>query len=451
MDLEFHCPNCGAPLDPPAGSEKSIRCPFCNSSIIIPMELRNKNLNIDLFPHEVDKRLNQELSKNLSQIITLVKSGNKEEAITIFREQFDTSRIQAEKVINQIEKNQILEINQVINSLSQSEKPMPNFHNVETRIGIPNQKRIRSKLSILIIVIFGISILILIAGFFAVSTLPGAFLHEFWLKNDPAGDLKLITSFDQGTNGTKLVSVPDLVTVDQNGNIFISEYQTGIIQQFDSDGNFISQWDLGDGKVYIRSLDIDQKGILYIAIDRNILRIDTNTGSLIEPVPNPNNFFFDDFIVLSDNSFGIIDSKDNLARLDSDGNIIWIIEDAIYSIVDEKSLGGKLAIDGNNNFYLAGDFVESVFVFSYDGKYLNKFGSEGDGEGQFTGIESITIDQTGRILINDWGSLEIFLPDGRWEKAIQLPNQTMDLDYSMNNHLYVVTREPKVYIFSLNE
>ena len=184
MDLEFHCPNCGAPLDPPAGSEKSIRCPFCNSSIIIPMELRNKNLNIDLFPHEVDKRLNQELSKNLSQIITLVKSGNKEEAITIFREQFDTSRIQAEKVINQIEKNQILEINQVINSLSQSEKPMPNFHNVETRIGIPNQKRIRSKLSILIIVIFGISILILIAGFFAVSTLPGAFLHEFWLKND---------------------------------------------------------------------------------------------------------------------------------------------------------------------------------------------------------------------------------------------------------------------------
>ncbi len=450
MSLAFHCPNCGAPLDPPGGSEKSIRCPFCNSSIIIPMELRNKNQNVDLFPHEVDKILNQELSKHLSQIISLVKSGNKEEAIILFREQFDTSRIEAEMVIDQIDKNQILEISQVLNSLSHSDKPLLSNHN-NSAITKTNPKVKRSRFSCLLISIISISLLLSVGGFLVISSLPGGFLHEFWLRNNPSGDMKLIYSFDQGNNGTKLVSTPDLITVNQNGNIFISEYQTGVIQQFDSEGNFIHQWDLGDGKIYIRAVDVDQNGILYIAVDRNVLRINTSDGRFLEPVPNPNDFFYQDFKVLTDGSFGAVVDGENLTRLDESGNTIWYVDHAISSIADESDTRGKLAIDGYNNFYLAGTFVEAVFEYSYDGKYINKFGSEGDGDGQFTGINSITIDQTGRILINDWGWMEVFMSDGRWEKAIQLPNQTIDLDYSMNNHLYLVTREPKVYIFSLNE
>jgi hypothetical protein len=51
--------------------------------------------------------------------------------------------------------------------------------------------------------------------------------------------------------------------------------------------------------------------------------------------------------------------------------------------------------------------------------------------------------------VNDWGWLEIFQPDGRWLVKISLPYQTRDLDVGPDGLLYVVTREPKVYIFDI--
>ena len=140
---------------------------------------------------------------------------------------------------------------------------------------------------------------------------------------------------------------------------------------------------------------------------------------------------------------------DNLVRLNIDGNVQWSVEDAISSVADETDTRGLLAVDSKNNFYIAGTFVESVFVYSYDGRYLNRIGSEGNEEGQFSGLTAITIDGQNRVLVNDWGNLEIFEPDGRWIKQIQLPYQTSDLDVGPDGLLYVVTKEPKVYIFEL--
>lgn len=37
----FNCPNCGAPLDN-HGSDPVVRCPFCNSSVVVPKKLREK-------------------------------------------------------------------------------------------------------------------------------------------------------------------------------------------------------------------------------------------------------------------------------------------------------------------------------------------------------------------------------------------------------------------------
>lgn len=39
MSQMFDCPNCGAPLDAPKNGESTLRCPFCNSSVIVPEEL----------------------------------------------------------------------------------------------------------------------------------------------------------------------------------------------------------------------------------------------------------------------------------------------------------------------------------------------------------------------------------------------------------------------------
>jgi len=40
----FNCPNCGSPLMPD-GTEKEIQCAFCNSTVIVPEELRDQDRN----------------------------------------------------------------------------------------------------------------------------------------------------------------------------------------------------------------------------------------------------------------------------------------------------------------------------------------------------------------------------------------------------------------------
>jgi uncharacterized Zn finger protein (UPF0148 family) len=40
MNKTFECPNCGAPLDYTESVTLTVRCPFCNNSVIVPEELR---------------------------------------------------------------------------------------------------------------------------------------------------------------------------------------------------------------------------------------------------------------------------------------------------------------------------------------------------------------------------------------------------------------------------
>jgi uncharacterized Zn finger protein (UPF0148 family) len=40
MNKTFNCPNCGAPIDYLESGELTVRCPFCNNSVIVPEELR---------------------------------------------------------------------------------------------------------------------------------------------------------------------------------------------------------------------------------------------------------------------------------------------------------------------------------------------------------------------------------------------------------------------------
>ena len=58
----FTCPNCGAPLDAPDSDETTIRCPFCETSVIVPEELRRPpkmqfielNNQVDFTPRMVE-------------------------------------------------------------------------------------------------------------------------------------------------------------------------------------------------------------------------------------------------------------------------------------------------------------------------------------------------------------------------------------------------------------
>src|SRR5690349_16853689 len=41
MIQTFGCPSCGGPLEYKGGDEKTVRCPFCFNSVIVPKDLRS--------------------------------------------------------------------------------------------------------------------------------------------------------------------------------------------------------------------------------------------------------------------------------------------------------------------------------------------------------------------------------------------------------------------------
>ena len=47
MPQSFNCPNCSAPLDLDGDGSSTLRCPYCQTSVIIPRELRVGNLYIN--------------------------------------------------------------------------------------------------------------------------------------------------------------------------------------------------------------------------------------------------------------------------------------------------------------------------------------------------------------------------------------------------------------------
>src|ERR1044072_5856590 len=42
----FDCPACGGPLEYKGGNDKTVRCPFCLNSVIVPKELRTHTANL---------------------------------------------------------------------------------------------------------------------------------------------------------------------------------------------------------------------------------------------------------------------------------------------------------------------------------------------------------------------------------------------------------------------
>jgi len=100
----FNCSTCGASLTPPGDGTPSMSCPFCNSSVTIPAELR-----VSAHKRQADDNSSRKKAI-LHELMRLVGSGNKIGAIKLYREQFDTSLTQAKEAIDALDDGKGIEL-----------------------------------------------------------------------------------------------------------------------------------------------------------------------------------------------------------------------------------------------------------------------------------------------------------------------------------------------------
>lgn len=242
------------------------------------------------------------------------------------------------------------------------------------------------------------------------------------------------------------------IGVDGQGNIYIGEYSGGRVQVFDSAGKFIRQWTTADPKMPLRGMTVDRKGTVYVAQRGIITRYDGETGESIGTVKYSEGDGFDDVTMAPDG--GLVCAwyrgRDDLVRFNAQGSVVRTIRAAVSTAADRSELNTRVAIDGRGNIYALGTFASGVFKFNPEGKFTNRFGSQGNQAGQLSAALAVAADGKGRVYVSDSKGIQVFDSEGRYLTSFKPEGVTFGMVFNDRNELLVVARN-KVVKFSINQ
>jgi hypothetical protein len=268
-------------------------------------------------------------------------------------------------------------------------------------------------------------------------------------KRDSSSFARVMLKFGSEGIGPGMFNDARSIGLDAAGNIYVGEYTGGRVQVFDSNGQFITQWSV-DAKMPLRGLTADRQGQVYVAQRGQISRYDGKSGSTLGQLEYQEGF--DDVNATADG--GLIcawyRNRDDIVRFDSSRHVALTIPKAVSSASGESELDTRVAADGLGNIYALGTFNDAVFKFSRDGKFMNRFGGDGDKPGQFRAPSSIAVDGKGRVFVGDMKGIQVFEPDGRYLDLIKVEGHPFDMAFNDRNELFVIARN-QVIKFALNQ
>ncbi|HEX3280575.1 MAG TPA: NHL repeat-containing protein [Pyrinomonadaceae bacterium] len=232
------------------------------------------------------------------------------------------------------------------------------------------------------------------------------------------------------------------IAVDGSGKIYVGEYSGGRIQVFDAQGKFITQWTV-DPKMPLRGMAADRNGTVYVVQSGVISRHDGASGAVLGQIPYAGGWGFDNVVVTADG--GLVaawyKNRDDIVRLSSSGQVTRTIQAAISSVTDRSELDTHVAVDGLGNIYALGTFNNAVFKFSPEGKFLTRFGDDGDQPGQFRGASAIAVDGKGRVYVSDFKGVQVFDNNGRYLTVFKPQGSASGMVFNDNDELFVAARD----------
>ncbi|NPV78310.1 MAG: hypothetical protein HPY59_18295 [Anaerolineae bacterium] len=503
----LECPNCSAPLEDPSGGFRTIRCPFCGSLVVIPQEWRAKSERKDTSSSDTAYSFPSfsGLPPDIEGIIrNLVAAGNKLEAIRLYRESADSSLKDAKEAIDTLADSGVLqtrdvskpqtgltfqqsgvvyevaqlvlqgehgravdayrrgfnashaEAKAVVNELYKHQEDDPQKVVLETR------QRVGSNLGVrlgILPVIFGgsgcaITVFVAFTFLFTVFiilftlTLPGGPLHSLWSRIDPTAYANLVLSFGGEGNGPGLFTDARPIAISPAGDVYVGDFQDGRIQRFNEAGEFQNLWQIPKNQ-YIRKLVADRSGVVFALYAGEIWKYDGRTGKALGQVDNPQDYYYEDLAMTADGGWVAVKDSEDLLRFDGEWSEMWMVEDAVSSITDDSASGARLAVDGLGNIYLIATFNYAVFKYDPQGKYINRWGEEGDGPGQFKSLLAIAVDSYSRVFVSDFSGIHVFTAEGRLLDTIPLTGVAYGLAFDGENGFWLTSSSKKVQKYSI--
>ncbi len=233
--------------------------------------------------------------------------------------------------------------------------------------------------------------------------------------------------------GSEQMANAALVTVDPQGFIYTGDIDAGRVLRFTPEGKFDSLFFVAEPRRPWTGLAADRGGIVFVASGGRLFRYVGASGTLLGEVKHPDGAGF--FHVAPRPDSGVIASwrnaqRDDLVLVGGDGAIETIHRDAVSGASGEPAGDVLVAMDGRRTIYAAVDRLHAVCIFKLTGEYQNRFGSEGDEPGQFSGrIAGLTADGQGQIFVSDARGVSVLKSeDGSFLRRLQVKGAGVAID-----------------------
>lgn len=504
MPTTLNCPNCNASLNfSSVDHDVSIHCDYCNSTVIVPEELRPKRKAAGTNEaHE---------NEAMQKIVQLVQNGRKIEAIKEFRVAFGVGLKEAKEVIEAIERHEAVHIG--ANSYSS--------HFVVSSTTARTESSGGGCIGVLIIGALLLAIGVVAAGIFggfeqlenqqindvvdqineAIGNTGAAEqqaeqadalaeqIAEAIAENEPeSADADLlaeqIAEAIQAEQLDELLSSEVITLLEEEGVLEIVEGQlpaptNGIDEpitlQFggeegngpgffndtrtlgvDAGGN-IYTGDFEGGRVqvfdangrFLRQINVgDELYMTSMAVDRQgIVYVVQWQGILRfdgesgEALSMLANSGNGRFEAVGATIDGgiVAVGEEQLVRFDADGNETLTVADPFAAIDDFRMTYGSVDVDGAGNIYVLSS--EAIIKLNADGQFVDQIGSIGDGADQFRITPTaITVDGRGNLYVKDLYGVKIFDGNGRFLDIILAPGAIFDMLVTDDDQLLVMDR-----------
>jgi hypothetical protein len=468
----FTCPKCGAPQNYRGGTAPTIQCPFCDTTLIVPEALRTTTPNFAAFnPAEISREAGK-----LAEIKQLVDRGKKIEAIKLYRETFGTDLKESKDAVEALERGQSMHVAQINMGAPGSFQISQDGQDITistTPDGAVNVSRrsasgLVSCIVVFVVVVVALSIvlpILLSVGAFAafmpmfsqaqptivavppivVPTFPAMETPTLVPIAEPTPQFANVVN-EFGSKGTAAGEMSDAraIAVNNNGAVFVAEYIGGRVQIFDQDGNFVRQC-LIDPQAPTPSVAAAPTGDFYVLQATTITKYDGNTCSELQVFRPALGEGYDHIATdVTGRLFATMtgNNKDSIVRLNDDGTVDIVVDNAIGGQRGQPELDPKLAIDGRGNLYVLGSFARAVYKFDRDGKFVDTIGSEGSEPGQFNAVQAIAVDSQERIFVSDSKGVQVFAPDGRYLDVFKVPKSVASgMAFNGADKLWIAARE----------
>jgi ribosomal protein L7/L12/sugar lactone lactonase YvrE len=381
----------------------------------------------------------------LDQVAQLVREGNKIEAIKVYRQTFDSSLAEAKTAVERIEAGEYM----TVQNMALGSPYIPQIIPPQAvKASVATTAAAAGGVGCFAWVIGIMIVLSIIVPVFFAFTSPGGPLAGLWNQINPAAYARVVKSFGSEGTGPGLFSDPRAVAVDSEGFIYVAEFSDGRIQRFNSAGEYQSQWNIGDDS-YTPAMIALRDGSVYVISSGKIQHYAGATGENLGSLEFDEDYYFD-FIALSpEGKLVAVVLGETILRFDSQGKLELASPRAISTVSNDAELDTQIAVDGLGNIYALGTFNDAVFKFSPEGRFITRFGSDGDEPGQFSAPGAIAVDGQGRVYVSDMKGIQVFDSEGRYLDKISTEGYVFGMTITTNNQLVAVSNTPKVYIYDL--